>query len=87
MTLHEVSGELPELPKRPEEVEVESVAVNDSLAANLPRCLSVPYPLADRGLLNGQYGGFLGLEYDPVFVHPGEGQPFKGVSATSGSVD
>ena len=87
VTLHEVSGELPELPKRPEEVEVESVAVNDSLAANLPRCLSVPYPLADRGLLNGQYGGFLGLEYDPVFVHPGEGQPFKGVSATSGSVD
>lgn len=85
--LHEVTGELPELPKSQEEAEIEAVPVSEELAANLPRCISIPYPLADRGLLNGQYGGFLGMEYDPVFVHPGRGDPFKGRSPVSGTVD
>ena len=85
--LTEVDGKLPELPVREEEVELESQDVNETLAANLPRCISLPYPLADRGLLNGQYGGFLGLEYDPVFVHPGRGTAFKGRSPVAGTVD
>ncbi len=86
-TLIEVEGKLPALPQAKEETELEEQEVNESLAANLPRCISLPYPLADRGLLNGQYGGFLGLEYDPVFVHPGEGTKFKGKSPLAGTIN
>lgn len=86
-TLIEVEGPLPPLPQPEEEIELESQKVDESLAANLPRCISLPYPLADRGLLNGQYGGFLGLEYDPVFVHPGEGTKFKGKSPLTGTIN
>ncbi|MFT5324282.1 MAG: hypothetical protein ACI8P0_002143 [Planctomycetaceae bacterium] len=87
--LHEVEGELPEPLPEPDPTEVASsaVPVTEELAANLPRTISIPYPLADRGLLNGQYGGFLGLEYDPVFIHPGQGTSYKGVSPNSGTVD
>ena len=85
--LTEVAGELPPLPTPDAEVELEEQPVDESLAGNLPRCISIPYPLADRGLLNGQYGGFLGLEYDPVFVHPGEGVKFKGKSPLAGTID
>lgn len=86
-TLIEVEGEVPAIPNPDEEPELEPIAVNESLAVNLPRCISIPYPLADRGLLNGQYGGFLGLEYDPIFVHPGEGLNFKGKSPLAGTID
>ena len=86
-TLTAVEGELPVLVDPTVEVELESQPVHESLAANLPRCISLPYPLADRGLLNGQYGGFLGLEYDPVFVHPGKGTKFKGRSPVAGTID
>ena len=85
-TLIEVEGKLPALPQPKDENELEAQEVDESLAANLPRSISLPYPLADRGLLNGQYGGFLGLEYDPVFVHPGEGVKFKGKSPLAGTV-
>ncbi|MBM82258.1 MAG: hypothetical protein CMJ78_16960 [Planctomycetaceae bacterium] len=84
VNLHEVEGELPE---QIEEETPKSKAVDKNLAANLPRTISIPYPLADRGLLNGQFGGFLGLEYDPVFVHPGAGTSFKGISPASGTID
>jgi hypothetical protein len=87
--LYEVEGELPEPSEDPDPSEVASsaVAVTEELAANLPRTISIPYPLADRGLLNGQFGGFLGLEYDPVFIHPGQGTSYRGVSPNSGTVD
>jgi hypothetical protein len=87
--LHEVEGELPEPEKdeHPNEAAVVSQRVTEDLAANLPRTISIPYPLADRGKLNGQFGGFLGLEFDPVFVHPGRGTSFKGVSPNSGTID
>ncbi len=87
--LHEVEGDLPEPPieQQPTESEIAAQQVTEDLAANLPRTISIPYPLADRGILNGQFGGFLGLEYDPVFVHPGRGTSFKGVSPNSGTVD
>lgn len=84
--LIEVEGELPaEVKPTVEEPPTSQVA--DDLAANLPRTISIPYPLADRGLLNGQYGGFLGLEYDPVFVNPGEARRFRGISPSSGTID
>ena len=86
-TLIEVEGALPDLPPSKEATELEAQEVDESLAANLPRSISLPYPLADRGLLNGQYGGFLGLEYDPVFVHPGEGVKFKGKSPLAGTIN
>ena len=86
VTLVEVSGELPARAE-PDEPKVASQEMSEELAANLPRTISIPYPLADRGILNGQFGGFLGAQYDPVFVHPGRGQPFKGVSPTSGTID
>ncbi|MFP6763391.1 MAG: DUF1501 domain-containing protein, partial [Planctomycetaceae bacterium] len=87
VTLHAVAGELPEEPEPEQPVTVRPRGVTRDLAANLPRSISIPYPLADRGLLNGQYGGFLGLTYDPVFVHPGRGTAFSGVSPNSGTVD
>ena len=90
VNLHEIEGDLPDLP--PQEADEDSVEetgakLSENLAANLPRSITIPYPLADRGLLNGQYGGFLGLEYDPVFVHPGVGSAYAGVSPTSGTID
>jgi hypothetical protein len=87
--LHEVEGELPDPPKEETEDDTDLAAqgVSEELAANLPRTISIPYPLADRGILNGQFGGFLGLEYDPVFVHPGRGVSFRGISPNSGRID
>ncbi|MDA0283475.1 MAG: DUF1501 domain-containing protein, partial [Planctomycetota bacterium] len=87
--LYEVEGNLPE-PSTENPNDVANVAeqpVTDELAVNLPRTISIPYPLADRGLLNGQFGGFLGLEYDPVFIHPGRGTAYKGISPNAGHVD
>ena len=86
VALVEVEGELPERVE-PTQEEVATKEMTEELAANLPRTVSIPYPLADRGILNGQFGGFLGPRYDPVFVHPGRGVPFKGVSPTSGTID
>lgn len=52
----------------------------------LPGTVSLPYPMADRGLLYGQYGGFLGVGYDPVFMTPGAGRPYDGVSPQTGTL-
>ena len=41
-TLIEVEGTLPPLPQPEEEIELESQKVDESLAANLPRCISLP---------------------------------------------
>ena len=88
--LHEVEGELPAptaYDEPAEDPEVDAQEVTEELAASLPRTISIPYPLADRGILNGQFGGFLGLEYDPAFVHPGRGRPYNGISPGSGTLD
>ncbi len=45
-----------------------------------PGTFSLPYPVADRGILNGQYAGMLGIDYDPVYVKPKKGAPYAGVS-------
>ncbi len=49
-----------------------------------PGTVALPYPVADRGLLNGQFGGFLGMGYDPFILRPSAGQPYAGVSPSSG---
>jgi len=49
----------------------------------LPGTVSIPYPIADRGLLNGQYAGILGNRFEPIYVKPRHGTPFDGVSPAS----
>ena len=52
----------------------------------LPGTVSIPYPIADRGLLNGQYAGILGADFDPVYVKPRKGRPYDGVSPATGQL-
>ena len=55
--------------------------------ADLPGSVCVPYPIADRGLQNGQDGGFLGVASDPMVVHPGRGTAYAGISPLTGNAD
>ncbi len=55
--------------------------------AFLPGNVSIPYPLADRGLLNGQDAGFLGMQHDPLIIRPAGGRPYNGVSPGGSTVD
>lgn len=54
---------------------------------DLPRAVTLPYPIAERGLVGGQHAGFLGVEHDPLIVRPPTGTPFPGVSPLSDSPD
>ncbi len=51
-----------------------------SAKRGLPGTVSIPYPIADRGLLNGQYAGLLGSDFEPVYVKPKAGRVYDGVS-------
>jgi hypothetical protein len=53
----------------------------------LPGAACLPYPIADRGLCNGQDAGFLGLQFDPLVLHPGTGAAYGGVSPNQGTAD
>jgi hypothetical protein len=53
----------------------------------LPGNVALPYPIADRGLCNGQFGGFLGVAHDPLVLRPKAGTPYTGVSPATGSAD
>jgi len=55
--------------------------------AGLPGTVTLPYPIADRGLNNGQDGGFLGMTNDPLIVKPAAGKPYAGVSPNMGTTD
>jgi Protein of unknown function (DUF1501) len=55
--------------------------------SGLPGSVCLPGPLADRGLLNGQDAGFLGMTSDPMLLHPGAGQPYAGVSPQTGTAE
>ena len=46
----------------------------------MPGSVSLPYPIADSGLVNGQFGGILGDDFAPVYVKPQQGRPYNGVS-------
>lgn len=50
-----------------------------------PGSVCFPHPIGDRGLVNGQNAGFLGLNRDPLVLHPGGGQPYDGISPQTGS--
>jgi hypothetical protein len=53
----------------------------------LPGTVTIPYPIADHGLANGQDGGFLGAAYDPVIARPADGVAYPGVSPNAGVID
>ncbi|MCA9269191.1 MAG: DUF1501 domain-containing protein, partial [Planctomycetales bacterium] len=54
--------------------------------SGMPGSVSIPYPIADRGLLNGQFAGMLGADYDPVYVKPTAARQFDGVSPETGQL-
>jgi hypothetical protein len=46
-----------------------------------PRAIAMPYLNYDNGsLIQGQFGGWLGVEYDPVMMRTPAGKPYGGVS-------
>ncbi len=52
----------------------------------LPPAVRLPYPLVDNNTLQaGEYGGWLGMEYDPIVVSTKSGKPFGGVSRGLGA--
>jgi uncharacterized protein (DUF1501 family) len=52
----------------------------------VPTAVRVPYPMVDNDTLQaGEYGGWLGVKYDPIVLRPSHGEPFAGVSRTLGS--
>ncbi|MBW3540002.1 MAG: DUF1501 domain-containing protein [Planctomycetes bacterium] len=52
----------------------------------VPRSVRLPYPLVDNDTLQaGEYGGWLGLEYDPIVMRTPAGREFGGVSRSLGS--
>lgn len=52
----------------------------------VPPAVRLPYPLVDNGTLQaGEYGGWLGVRYDPIVMRTPSGEPFGGVSRTLGS--
>jgi len=53
----------------------------------LPATVTLPYPIAERGLVGGQNAGYLGVRHDPLFARPTTGEPFPGVSPLSESPD
>lgn len=57
-----------------------------SAPRGVPTAVRVPYPMVDNGTLQaGEYGGWLGVKYDPIVMRPSSGDPFGGVSRTLGS--
>lgn len=53
----------------------------------MPGAVSIPYPIADRGLLNGQFAGMLGNSFDPLLVRPSSGTPYAGVSPPTSALN
>ncbi len=52
----------------------------------VPAAVRVPYPLVDNNTLQaGEYGGWLGVQSDPIVMRPPEGLAFEGVSRPLGS--
>lgn len=46
-----------------------------------PNAIRVPYNMYDNGtLMAGEYGGWLGSDYDPILMRTPAGKPFRGVS-------
>jgi hypothetical protein len=57
-----------------------------STPRGVPGAVRVPYPMVDNKTLQaGEYGGWLGVKYDPIIMRPSRGEPFGGVSRTLGA--
>jgi len=57
-----------------------------SAPRGVPSAVRLPYPMVDNKTLQaGEYGGWLGVKYDPILMRPMHGEPFGGVSQTLGS--
>jgi hypothetical protein len=52
----------------------------------VPTAVRLPYPLVDNNTLQaGEYGGWLGVKYDPIVLKTPAGKPYGGVSRSLGS--
>jgi len=82
------NGDIPIMPSRKDWPCIGSmVAQHRRAKGGLPGTVCIPYPIADRGLQNGQDGGFLGVAADPIILHPGRGTAYAGVSPLTGNAD
>ncbi|MCA9173193.1 MAG: DUF1501 domain-containing protein [Planctomycetales bacterium] len=53
---------------------------------NVPSAIRLPYPMVDNGTLQaGEYGGWLGVEHDPIVLKTPQGAAWGGVSRSLGS--
>ena len=52
----------------------------------VPNAVRLPYPMVDNETLQaGEYGGWLGVRYDPIVLRTPAGEAYGGVSRTLGS--
>ncbi|HVC95766.1 MAG TPA: DUF1501 domain-containing protein, partial [Pirellulales bacterium] len=52
----------------------------------VPSAVRLPYPMVDNNTLQaGEYGGWLGVKFDPIVLRTPNGEPYGGVSRTLGS--
>jgi len=52
----------------------------------VPNAVRLPYPMVDNGTLQaGEYGGWLGIEYDPIVMKTPRGKAWGGVSRSLGA--
>jgi uncharacterized protein (DUF1501 family) len=57
-----------------------------SAPRGVPNAVRLPYPMVDNGTLQaGEYGGWLGVRYDPIVMRTPGGEAYGGVSRTLGS--
>lgn len=57
-----------------------------SAPRGVPTAVRVPYPMVDNNTLQaGEYGGWLGVKYDPIVLRTPAGEAYEGVSRTLGS--
>ena len=57
-----------------------------SAPRGVPSAVRLPYPLVDNGTLQaGEYGGWLGVQAEPIVIRTPTGQAFEGVSRSLGS--
>lgn len=57
-----------------------------STRRGVPTAVRLPYPMVDNGTMQaGEYGGWLGVKFDPIVMRPPGGEPFEGSSRTLGS--
>jgi len=57
-----------------------------SAPKGVPNAVRLPYPMVDNGTLQaGEYGGWLGVQSEPIVMRPSQGDPFGGVSRNLGA--